>query len=86
MPSRDRNWLEFLSVLDAHCPPSGVTESSVTPSAEPVAQARDFFLQVAIKDGKKDRSALLAQLELEKRARAHGISDGMLRVPLKISS
>ncbi|KAI0035924.1 N-acetyltransferase B complex non catalytic subunit-domain-containing protein [Vararia minispora EC-137] len=71
----DRNWLEFLSVLDAHCPTSGEK-----PLPESVGQAREFFVKVAEKDGKKDRSGLLAQLELEKRARAHGIIDDSSRL------
>lgn len=34
-------------------------------------------MKIAEKDGSKDRSGLLAQLELEKRSRAHGVTDGL---------
>ena len=81
---RDRNWLEFLSVLDAtfcgdkndeHSAPA---EVSRTAGLERVAVAKKFFAQIAEEDGARDRSALLASLELEKRARDHGLSSGLL--------
>ncbi|KAJ7709829.1 actin cytoskeleton organization protein [Mycena rosella] len=75
----DRNWLEFLSVLDA-------TFSSITSAQDPdqsmkseaslrLAKTEELFTKLAAEDGRKDRSALLALLELEKRARLHGISN-----------
>ncbi|THH20680.1 hypothetical protein EW146_g718 [Bondarzewia mesenterica] len=81
--NKDRNWLEFLSVLD-------VTFSSVA-SGEPsdsakeecvqhVSKTRELLTKVAEEDGLKDRSALLALLELEKRARIHGLSTGSSRL------
>jgi N-terminal acetyltransferase B complex non-catalytic subunit len=39
--------------------------------------AQALFKEVAERDGSTDRSGLLAQLELEKRSRAHGISEGV---------
>ncbi|GJE87141.1 N-acetyltransferase B complex non catalytic subunit-domain-containing protein [Phanerochaete sordida] len=74
----DRNWLEFLSVLDA-------TFSDVTSTAEPsdedkqacrhhVSKTKEFLAQIADKDGTQDRSGPLALLELEKRCVAHGLA------------
>jgi N-terminal acetyltransferase B complex non-catalytic subunit len=41
-----------------------------------VSRTRDLFTRLAALDGKKDRTAFLAVLELEKRARVHGLSHG----------
>jgi N-terminal acetyltransferase B complex non-catalytic subunit len=41
-----------------------------------VSRTRDLFTRLAELDGKKDRTAFLAVLELEKRARVHGLSHG----------
>ena len=80
---RDRNWLEFLSVLDAtfcsdkndeHSTP---TEVSRAAGLERVTVSEKFFTRIAEEDGARDRSALLASLELEKRARDHGLSSGL---------
>ncbi|KAG6917964.1 hypothetical protein DXG01_017148 [Tephrocybe rancida] len=74
---QDRNWLEFLSVLDATFSYLTASEGSSTASPgclEHVAQTQELFTKLAQQDGPKDRSAALALLELEKRARAHGIS------------
>lgn len=76
----DRNWLEFLSVLDA------TFSSLTTPEAESsdddcssrMKEARELFDDIAAKDGLNDRSSPLALLELEKRARTHGLSTGAL--------
>lgn len=38
-------------------------------------ETRELLLKVVEKDGPKDRSGLLALLELEKRALAHGLAD-----------
>lgn len=43
-------------------------------------------MKIAEKDRFKDRSGLLAQLELEKRSRAHGITDGLLIVHFMFAS
>jgi N-terminal acetyltransferase B complex non-catalytic subunit len=63
-------------VIDGFCPPADVAVSEENHSVESLGAAREFFEEIASRDGKKDRSGLLAQLELEKRARAHAISDG----------
>ncbi|KAF9792094.1 actin cytoskeleton organization protein [Thelephora terrestris] len=64
----DRNWLEFLAVLDA-------TFSMEESAVERVEEARKFFSEIAELDGRKDRSGPLALLELEKRARERSISE-----------
>lgn len=71
--SRDRNWLEFLAVLDATFPAEGDT-------VEYVEETRKFFTEIAQRDGLKDRSGALALLELEKRARKRSISTGMYAI------
>ncbi|EKM55336.1 uncharacterized protein PHACADRAFT_143536 [Phanerochaete carnosa HHB-10118-sp] len=74
----DRNWLEFLSVLDA-------TFWDVTSVSEPsdeskdacrhyISKTKEFLAQIADKDGTHDRSGPLALLELEKRCVAHGLA------------
>lgn len=67
---RDRNWLEFLAVLDA-------TFSAEGDTVEYVGATRAFFNEIAERDGRKDRSSSLALLELEKRARERSISKGI---------
>jgi N-terminal acetyltransferase B complex non-catalytic subunit len=52
-------------------------ESVKTASSSHVAKTQELFAKLALQDGHKDRSALLALLELEKRARLHGISNGL---------
>ncbi|TFK42516.1 actin cytoskeleton organization protein [Crucibulum laeve] len=64
---KDRNWLEFLSVLDT-------TFISKGESAEHVKETQELFTQIAEQDGQKDRSGLLGLLELERRARENGVS------------
>jgi N-terminal acetyltransferase B complex non-catalytic subunit len=44
--------------------------------SERIADTMNLFQEVATNDGAKDRSGLLALLELEKRCRAHSASDG----------
>ncbi|KAH8104329.1 N-acetyltransferase B complex non catalytic subunit-domain-containing protein [Phellopilus nigrolimitatus] len=56
----DRKWLEFLAVLDATFAAPAV--------AEKVRDVRGLFHQLADADGRCDRGALLALLELERRA------------------
>lgn len=78
----DRNWLEFLSVLDA-------TFWGLTSSSEPteevqeeckrsIPKAQQFFAQITDKDGVRDRSGPLALLELENRAISHNLSTGAI--------
>ncbi|KAJ7940559.1 actin cytoskeleton organization protein [Mycena leptocephala] len=80
----DRNWLEFLSVLDATFSSlqgdQEQDESVKTASSSHVAKTQELFTKLALQDGHKDRSALLALLELEKRARLHGISNDTNRM------
>ncbi|KAH8116753.1 actin cytoskeleton organization protein [Phellopilus nigrolimitatus] len=72
----DRNWLEFLAVLDA--------TFAAPADADKVRDVRGLFRQLADADGRRDRGALLALLELEKRARENGFGsdfesqDGLL--------
>ncbi|KAH8113707.1 hypothetical protein DFH11DRAFT_1878384 [Phellopilus nigrolimitatus] len=57
--SDDRNWLKFLAVLNATFAAPAV--------ADKVRDVRCLFHQLADADGRLDRGALLALLELEKR-------------------
>lgn len=77
---KDRNWLEFLSVVDAAfhdlgSSPTSASDEVKTTCAESIAAARELFNQVAEEDGTRDRTGRLALLELEKRAWASGLSD-----------
>ncbi|KDQ60955.1 hypothetical protein JAAARDRAFT_31952 [Jaapia argillacea MUCL 33604] len=73
--SKDRNWLEFVSVLDAAFPPaSSASNGQNGVSAETAGETRDFLAGIAEQDGIRDRSAHLALLELERRSRDHGLS------------
>ncbi|KAF7440734.1 hypothetical protein PC9H_001082 [Pleurotus ostreatus] len=70
----DRNWLEFLSFLDAvfilDTEPDQSSEAFKTACLDRMEHARQVLEKVSEKDGKKDRSGPLALLELEKRARS----------------
>lgn len=76
----DRNYLEFLSVLDATF--AGVTskedvdDAAKTSCREHINKTQEFLAQIADRDGVQDRSAPLALLELELRARKFGLSTG----------
>ena len=70
---RDRNWLEFLAVLDA-------TFSAEGDTTEFVESTRKFLTEIAERDGQKDRSGPLALLELEKRAKERSISKGIFNI------
>ena len=59
-----------MAVLDA-----ALTGSDPSAGAE---KARELFEKIASEDGDKDRSGLLALLELERREREVGASSGML--------
>lgn len=64
MDDSDRNWLEFLAVVDAaaHAPEEKLQET--------IEETRSFFRQIAGKDGKRDRAAPLALFELDRVARS----------------
>ncbi|KAF8350644.1 actin cytoskeleton organization protein [Amanita rubescens] len=71
----DRNWLEFLAVIDASFSPgSNPSNEERTKCTNAVKKAEELFTNVANEDGARDRSGLLALLELEKRARHYGVS------------
>lgn len=72
---RDRNWLEFLSIIDY----TFADNAELPPVLSRVAETRSFFEEVAEEDGTSNRSGLLALVELEKCTRSHKISDGALR-------
>ncbi|KAF8163363.1 actin cytoskeleton organization protein [Crassisporium funariophilum] len=75
--NRDRNWLEFLAVLDAtFVPTSSISEANQNGSGseDRIKHSEELFSRIAADDGLKDRSGSLALLELEKRARTHGLS------------
>ncbi len=78
---RDRNWLEFLAVLDATfadlTSEASDVEAAKVAVSERIVKAREFFGKVVEADGVKDRSGHLALLELEKRSRQHGLATGM---------
>lgn len=80
LPS-DRNWLEFLSVLDATFAylslPAAEGENPKDTCKTHIAKTQSFFEKVSQKDGRRDRSGFLGLLELEKRARTHEISSGL---------
>ncbi|KAH7889369.1 N-acetyltransferase B complex non catalytic subunit-domain-containing protein [Phlebopus sp. FC_14] len=76
----DRDWLEFISVLDAtftavSSKEEGISEEGRNECMENIKKSRAFFTEIAQKDGKKNRAAPLALLELEHRAYKHNLSD-----------
>lgn len=77
---RDRNWLEFLAVLDATFADldteGSVTEAAKAACAERIAHAQELFGKVVEVDGVKERAGHLALLELEKRSQQHGLAAG----------
>ncbi|KAH7922099.1 hypothetical protein BV22DRAFT_1037860 [Leucogyrophana mollusca] len=74
----DRNWLEFLSVLNGAFSPisrdSEPSDEAKAECSENLTKTRAFLNNIAETYGVKDRSGLLALLELEKRAYAHKLS------------
>lgn len=60
----DRNWLTFTSYLDA------TFALFTTSSTSELTAAQSLFTEVALADGKSERGAHLALLELEKRLRS----------------
>lgn len=51
-------------------------ESDRDVAAAECSRVKDLFTDIMEKDGKRDRSGLLALLELEKRCRQFGLSAG----------
>jgi hypothetical protein len=81
----DRNWLEFVSVLDAAFAPvqgSDISEERKSECLENIEKTRVFLNEIAELDGSRNRSAPLACLELAKKALSHGISSGMMKLAL----
>ncbi|TBU65814.1 N-acetyltransferase B complex non catalytic subunit-domain-containing protein [Dichomitus squalens] len=70
LEAKDRNWLEFLAVLDA----TFVDPEDKSATAESIKKTRELLGKVVEEDGVKDRSGHLALLELEKRSRQHGLA------------
>ncbi|KAI0256800.1 actin cytoskeleton organization protein [Lactifluus subvellereus] len=73
---RDRNWLEFVSILDATFLPSTQHEPSLASStnlAQRVEKTRDLFAKVAEEDGSHDRAGWLGLMELERLGPVHGV-------------
>ncbi|KAI0306474.1 actin cytoskeleton organization protein [Multifurca ochricompacta] len=81
LSKRDRNWLEFVSILDATFLPSALPNettcesNSSSPSSflQRVEKTRDLFTKVAEEDGSHERAAWLGLMELERRCGVHGI-------------
>ena len=63
----------FYPLTSSSDPASDEVKASVS---EQVAKARQVFTDAATEDGPKDRSGLLALLELEKRTKRHGLTSG----------
>lgn len=76
LPNRERNWLEFLAVLDATLPPMSDSPGDDANVNHTVEHSRELFTKVSEEDGIKDRSGQLALLELEHRARKHCVTQG----------
>lgn len=74
--TRDRNWLEFLAVLDGALPDTTPLKIAEAEGRDKITHAQELFVKIAEEDGLKDRSGQLALLDLEKRARLHGLSQG----------
>lgn len=53
------------------------SDSAKEDCSKHISRTRDFFLRISEQDGVSDRSALLGLVELERRARLHGLSTGM---------
>jgi N-terminal acetyltransferase B complex non-catalytic subunit len=63
----------FAALTDKEAEPS---EEALDITRTRICDAEQVFLKIVEKDGLKDRSGLLALLELEKRSRVHGLSSG----------
>jgi len=68
------------TLLDATHPsvPTSTELGSSKGTSAKIQLAQDLFLDVTRQDRLKDRSGHLALLELERRVRAHGLSQGLL--------
>ncbi|KIY43365.1 actin cytoskeleton organization protein [Fistulina hepatica ATCC 64428] len=76
MEKHDRNYLEFMSVLDAtfsYVAAEENAENAAEQCAKHIAKTRELMQQIGTSDGRKDRSAHLALVELEHRAIQHGV-------------
>jgi N-terminal acetyltransferase B complex non-catalytic subunit len=78
----DRNWVEFLSLLDGTFSyvsdeKTEADEKAKEECTEHATKSREFLAQIAEKDGSRDRSASLALLELESRAKKYNVSPSM---------
>ncbi|TDL21521.1 actin cytoskeleton organization protein [Rickenella mellea] len=71
---KDRNWLEFRSVLDSAFSDIIPGEDIPEPVITQVKETRDLLAGIAEADGRTDRGAALALVELEWRAREKGVS------------
>ncbi|KAK0228730.1 actin cytoskeleton organization protein [Armillaria fumosa] len=74
---KDRNWLEFLAVIDATF---STVDSDKDAAVTECSRVEDLFTDIMEKDGKRDRSGLLALLELEKRRRQFDLSTDSARM------
>lgn len=70
---RDRNWLEFVSILDATFLPATRHQSMQPDLEQRVAKTRDLFTKVAEQDGGRDRTAWLGLMELERVCGVHEV-------------
>lgn len=74
----DRNWLEFKSLLDAAFAPlagdAEPSEEARSQCTENVEDIREFLENIKREDGRRDRSASLALVDLAHRERKHGLS------------
>ncbi|KAF5377028.1 hypothetical protein D9757_007708 [Collybiopsis confluens] len=74
LEKNDRNWLEFLSVVDGTFSPllqNSAVDGVKEQCASKVSNTMALFTKISVEDGKKDRSGLLGLLELEDRSRKH---------------
>ncbi|KAJ3999153.1 actin cytoskeleton organization protein [Lentinula boryana] len=76
----DRNWLEFLSVVDGTFASLTDSEDAKEQSTSKISNTLALFTKISVQDGRKDRSGLLGLLELEHRARKHGVSTDPARL------
>ncbi|KIK57739.1 hypothetical protein GYMLUDRAFT_45908 [Collybiopsis luxurians FD-317 M1] len=86
LEKNDRNWLEFLSVVDGTfslLTRNGTGELSDEVKEQCISKVSDtlaLFTKISTQDGRKDRSGLLGLLELESRSRKHGVSTDPARM------
>ncbi|KAH9981196.1 actin cytoskeleton organization protein [Lactifluus volemus] len=73
LEKRDRNWLEFVSILDATFLPSTQHEPSPPDLAQHVEKTRVLFAKITEEDGSHDRAGWLGLMELERLCIVHGV-------------